>query len=895
MASTKVRGITIELSADASGITSALKSVNSSISSTQKELKDIDKLLKFDPGNTELLAQKQDALQRAVGLTREKMETLSKAMDDLNSQMKDGGTEEQQKQMAALEREYIACQQQADKYGAELEDVSKGAKDVAKNTEDAEKETRDFGETAKKVGQAAAAAFTAMVTAAAALAAELGKIVGETASYGDEVDKMSQKMGVSAQAYQEWDFVLQHAGSSMESMKTSMKTLANAAESGNEAFAELGISMEELQTLSQEELFEKTIKGLQNVDDTTRRTYLAGKLLGRGATELGALLNMSAEETEAMKDQLSELGGLMSDDAVKASAAFKDELLNMKTAFDGIKRSLGVSFLKPIETSMKGITKILSGNTQEGLEEVRKGIDDFVQELSSGGMMKKITQTISGLMQVISEVIKGFIKAMPALLEEIPTLVKDILLNIVNLIKEVNWLELIASIGEAILGVVGSIGEVILRTIFPAADAWYAHKDAMTALYEEGEKIYEQAQRLGEQRTDTYASLEAEAEILTDIKEKMLEYTDEQGKIKQGYEDEMGALITLAEAQGIHIELSGDEVVAMQDTITSIDELIAKRKQDAITAAETGIYQEAYKERRKLEGEYKTHYESFLENLRLSDEAYSEGRYAEAQQYKMAAEEELAAAESLRDGIVEYTGQMELASYNMEQAASGNLDNLATSFGEAGISVEDYYTQIDDTNKKIIGSYEQAYQVDIPKAIEDGNYEQHKAITDMMDTASSYGYDKALELGWGVNDGFVQGLKDTAWKVSQEAGNVMSSAIARAKAIGQIKSPSRVFAWMGEMMTEGLAQGLDDGTHKAVRAAEQMVRDINGTLTGLNDAHVNVGVSGNMNAALSRGISSGGGITMNVYGAEGQDINTLADNVINRIQYTLGRSNAVYA
>ena len=58
MAGAKVRGITIDLGLDASGVASGLKSVNSSLNSTSKELKDIDKLLKLDPGNVTLLAQK---------------------------------------------------------------------------------------------------------------------------------------------------------------------------------------------------------------------------------------------------------------------------------------------------------------------------------------------------------------------------------------------------------------------------------------------------------------------------------------------------------------------------------------------------------------------------------------------------------------------------------------------------------------------------------------------------------------------------------------------------------------------------------------------------------------------------------------------------------------------
>lgn len=886
MASTKVRGITIELGADVSGIQSALKSVNSSISTTQKELKDIDKLLKFDPTNTELLAQKQSALSKIIGDTRSKMDTLSQAMAELNAEMKDGGTEEQQKQMKALEREYIACQQSLDKYGDELESTDKALDGVTKETKDSEKATKNFGETAEKVGKAAVAAFTAMVTAAASLAAALGKCISETAEYGDEVDKASQKMGLTAQAYQEWDYVLQHAGSSMDGMQNTMKKLVTASEEGNEAFEELGLSLEEVKNMSEDELFEATITALQDVDDTTRRTYLASKLLGKGATELGALLNMSAEETEEMKNQLSDLGGLMSDDAVKASAAFQDSLLDLKTAFNGIKRGLGTEFLKPVQKTMDGITKILSGSTKEGLEIVKEGINDFIETLQSTDVIRRITQTISALLQVAVEVVKGFIKAIPTILKEIPDMVKDILLSVVNLIKEIDWIELISSIGEAVLGVIGSIGEVILRTIFPAADAWYAHRDAMAALYEEGEKIYEQAQRLGEQRTETYGNLEAEAEILTDIKEKMLEYTDEQGHVKEGYEDEMEALILLAESQGIHIEKIGNEIIAMEDTIATIDELIAKRKLEAVTAAETDLYEQAYKERRKLEGDYKTHYQNFLDLLAKSDQAYAEGRTYEAQQYKFAAEEELAAAESLKDGIVEYTAQMELSTYNMEKAATGNLEDLATTFEDAGIDVQNYYNDVQTTNGKIISSFEKTYGVDIPKAIEDGQYEQHKAITDMIDFGAAYGADISQELGWGINDGFVKGLRDTAWKVEDEAGRVMGSAINAAKAKAGIKSPSKVFYGIGENITAGLTNGIEDTSRNAVNAAISMMKGI----TAVN-AQIGMGMAG---SALANAIGSGGGITMNVYGAEGQDINVLADSVMDRIQYAMGRSNAVY-
>ena len=78
---------------------------------------------------------------------------------------------------------------------------------------------------------------------------------------------MSQKMGISTDAYQEWDFIAQHSGTSMDSLKTSMTKLSTAAANGSDAFEKLGISAEEAQSMSREELWNKTITALTGVED----------------------------------------------------------------------------------------------------------------------------------------------------------------------------------------------------------------------------------------------------------------------------------------------------------------------------------------------------------------------------------------------------------------------------------------------------------------------------------------------------------------------------------------------------------------------------------------------------------------------------------------------------
>ena len=124
-----------------------------------------------------------------------------------------------------------------------------------------------------------------------------------------------------------------------------MKKLADAVEEPTEkstaAFEKLGISMEQAKNMSQEDLFGATITALQKMESGTERTALANDLLGKSAMDLGALLNTSAEDTEAMMQQVHDLGGVMSDDAVKASAAYQDSLQNVKTAISGVGRNIG--------------------------------------------------------------------------------------------------------------------------------------------------------------------------------------------------------------------------------------------------------------------------------------------------------------------------------------------------------------------------------------------------------------------------------------------------------------------------------------------------------------------------------------------------------------------------
>lgn len=297
-----------------------------------------------------------------------------------------------------------------------------------------EKSGKHLGETMAKGLKATGAVIGAAMTAATAAVVATGKAfinaANSTAQYGDNIDKMSQKMGISAKAYQEWDFVMQHAGSSIDSLKTSMKTLANAAVSGNDAFTKLGISQEQIANMSQEDLFGATISALQNVTNETERTALASKLLGRGATELGALFNMSAEETEGLKQQVHDLGGVMSDEAVKAAATYQDEMQNMQTSLTGVKNNLMSQFLPGISSVMQGLSKVFSGD-QNGMGAITSGIQSVIKNITT-----MAPQFIAIISTIVNSLIAGFGPMLPQLVSALFGFITQVLTTFTTMIPQ---------------------------------------------------------------------------------------------------------------------------------------------------------------------------------------------------------------------------------------------------------------------------------------------------------------------------------------------------------------------------------------------------------------------------------------------------------------------------
>lgn len=191
MAGKMIKGLTVEIGGDTTKLGKALQNVEARSRSLSSELGDINRLLKLDPTNADLLSQKMTVLEQAIGSAREKLDTLRAAQKQVQEQFERG--EASAEQVRALEREIVYAERSVSKYekaiqetskaidqlgdasdgtAKDLDDTADGADDAADGLDDfsdsAEKAERSSGSLGSTLGGAVKTGLTAVATAAVA-------------------------------------------------------------------------------------------------------------------------------------------------------------------------------------------------------------------------------------------------------------------------------------------------------------------------------------------------------------------------------------------------------------------------------------------------------------------------------------------------------------------------------------------------------------------------------------------------------------------------------------------------------------------------------------------------------------------------------------------------------
>ena len=212
----RIKGITVEIGGDTTGLEKALKNVNSTIKNTQSQLKDVNRLLKLDPSNTELLSQKQRALKDAIGATKEKLDSLKTAQEQAKQQLENGDLG--QDKYDALQREIIETEQELRR----LQEEAAATSTALAKIDEAGKKMEAFGDSVTSAGQkimpasmAVAGLGAAAVKTAADFDSGMSKVAAISGATGDDLDALRDKareMGAKTK------FSASEAASAMEYM-----------------------------------------------------------------------------------------------------------------------------------------------------------------------------------------------------------------------------------------------------------------------------------------------------------------------------------------------------------------------------------------------------------------------------------------------------------------------------------------------------------------------------------------------------------------------------------------------------------------------------------------------------------------------------------------------------
>ena len=194
MAGNRIKGITVEIGGDTTKLQTALKGVNTEIRNTQSQLRDVEKLLKLDPGNTQLLVQKQRLLRDAVAETKQKLETLKTAAEQANAALANGDIS--QDQYDALQREIIETEQRLRSLEQQAEQSSVALQKIGATGE----KLQTVGDKISSVGQKllpVTGVVTGLGTAAVKTAADfdsaMSKVAAVSGATGSDFDNLRDK------------------------------------------------------------------------------------------------------------------------------------------------------------------------------------------------------------------------------------------------------------------------------------------------------------------------------------------------------------------------------------------------------------------------------------------------------------------------------------------------------------------------------------------------------------------------------------------------------------------------------------------------------------------------------------------------------------------------------
>lgn len=412
-----IKGITIEIGGDTTGLDKALRGVNSTIKDTQNELRQVDKALKLDPGNTELLEQKQRALAEAVLATSEKLNTLKDAQQQAQDQLERG--EISQAQYDALTREIVKTE-------AALKDAKAAQDNFNVSIEKAKAKLDAVGTAAKKVQDKT----KALSGAAAGLVGGIAALGAKSLDTADELLELSQQTGISTDELQRMQYASEMVDVAVGDMTGAMAKMKKqmATSAGEEKFTALGIAVRDAsgELRSADEVFFEALQALSQIENETERDLAAMDLFGKSADSLAGIIDDGGAALREYGDKAADLGLIMSTETLEGLGSVKDKIDELKAQAAAELAQTGAAAIEALTPVIDILVEKLSalftwiGNLDAETLQTILTIAAIVAAISPvAGLIASVTGAVSGLLALWPSVkaaglaIKAFAAANP--------------------------------------------------------------------------------------------------------------------------------------------------------------------------------------------------------------------------------------------------------------------------------------------------------------------------------------------------------------------------------------------------------------------------------------------------------------------------------------------------
>jgi hypothetical protein len=222
-------------------------------------------------------------------------------------------------------------------------------------------------------------------------AVAFGAAVAHFVKVGDELDKMSKRTGMSAEALSRLGFAAERSGADLATVEKGLRTLQRSildAERGSkeivDTFDDLGISFQDLEGLSPEEQFKAVGLAIARIEDPSKRAALSLKLLGRSGTQLLPMFAEGADGIAALEAEADRLGRTLTGEQAASAAALADAWTDVKSAVGGVVLRLGGA-LAPILTKIATL-----------FADVVVKVSNFIQ--ANQGIVKIVAGVMVGLL-----------------------------------------------------------------------------------------------------------------------------------------------------------------------------------------------------------------------------------------------------------------------------------------------------------------------------------------------------------------------------------------------------------------------------------------------------------------------------------------------------------------